>query len=187
MKSDGGEGGIQKADRILDKVTHIATMALFAPAAVALAAWTFLFGVYIISRTIFNVNWTFVEEFTGYWLVMLAFFSLSYGLRTGVHVRIESVLGLLSRKVRSILIVITDFLALILVCYLTWRTVGWVQYGLADQPHSSFPSHLLLWPTYLLVPIGLAVLALALLLQVYRDAIQVVQGERESRSNGERG
>ena len=186
MKPEGHEDTVHKVDRIFNKVTDIASRALLAPCVVLLVAWVFLIGSYVFGRAIFNVNWLFVEEFTEYWLIMLAFFCLAYTLRTGGHITIDIVTRLLSKRVRSILVVITGLLALGFACYLLQAGVGWFWEAWVGGKRSWYPSSVLLWPYYLFVPVGLAVFSLALLHELYRSVVRSVRGEKaELKSNVE--
>jgi len=186
VKPEGHEDAIYKVDRIFDKVTDIASKALLAPCVVLLVAWVFLIGAYVFGRAIFNVKWLFVEEFTEYWLIMLAFFCLAYTLRTGGHITIDIVTRFLSKRVRSILAVITGLLALGFAIYLTEAGTGWFWTAWVGHKLSWYPSSVPLWPYYLFVPVGLAVLCLALLHELYRSAIRLVRGEKtELKRNAE--
>ncbi len=180
MKNQGREDVPYRVGRILDKVTHITSRGLIVPAVVLLVAWVLVVAVFIIGRSLFNLNWTFIEEFTVYWLILSTFFGLAYTLRTGGHVKVDVVVRLLPSKVRSILVVITNFLALIIICYLTWRGVEWLQGGIEYEIHSSFPSNVLLWPVYLIIPLGWAFLGLEMLRQLYHGVIGLIRPE-ESR------
>ena len=186
MKPEGHEDTIHKVDRILDKVTRITSNVLLAPCVVLLVAWVFLIGAYVIGRAIFNVSWLFVEEFTEYWLVMITFFALAYTLRTGGHITIDIVTRLLSKPVRNILAVITGILALGFAIYLTEAGTGWFWTAWVGHKLSWYPSSVPLWPFYSFIPIGLAVLCIALLHELYRSVIRLVRGEKtELKSNEE--
>ena len=185
MKPDSHEGIWHRIDRVCDKVVYITSIIFIAPCAVLLVAWVFMFGAFIISRTIFNTNWLFVEEYTEYWLVLIVFFSLLYTLRKGGHINVDTVVKLLSKKTRNILALITAFLSLVLVCYLTSKGVAWFQYGLAEGVRSLTPLNTLVWPVYLLIPIGLAALSLGLLIRFFRLVMWLVWAKDAEAINGE--
>ena len=178
MKPEGHEGLIYKIDRILDRVVHVVATALASVSMVVLVAFTLLISVYIVGRAAVNIPWLFVEEFTGYALVLLTFFVLAYTLRHEGHITIDFIVQRFPKRVQSILRVVTDCLALILVAYLTWRGVEWFWYGVVDGVRSGHPSAVLMWPYYLLVPIGMAAFSLALLHRVYHGVIGWVRGGR---------
>ena len=185
MKPEGHEDTMHKVDKILDKVADITSRVLLVPCVVLLVAWVFLIGAYVIGRY-FGLVWQFVEEFTEYWLIMLAFFCLAYTLRTGGHITIDVVTRFLSKRVRSILAVITGLLALGIACYLVQAGADWFWMAWETGKRSEYPTRMPVWPYYLFVPVGLAVLCLALLHELYRSAIRLVRGENtELKSNAE--
>jgi len=177
MRADSREGNLQKADRILEKVIDRASGIAIAPCVVALVVWVFVFVVYVIGRHFFGMVWLFVEEYTGYWVVFLGYFSLAYALKSGAHIKSDIVTSRLPKRVTSILEIITGLLAIPLVGYLTWRSIGWLAYGVEHEAHAVSSLHTLLWPVYLFVPIGLALFALVLLLKLVRTVIALVRGE----------
>lgn len=164
---------MQRLIRVIDKMANASSRVLVAPCVVTLVAWVLLFGAFIVGRTFFGINWTFVEEFTAYGLVLIVSFSLAYTLRTGGHIKIDIVTKLLSERTRSILTAITNLAALVVVIYLTQKAAGWLCYGLVEQVHSMYPSNVLLWPVYLLLPIGLAFLGLELLREFCHSLIGI--------------
>lgn len=176
MEFEGHEDVIHKIDRILDRVVHATATALASVSVVVLIAFTLLISVYIIGRATVNIPWLFVEEFTGYALVLLTFFVLAYTLRCQGHITIDFIVRRFPKKVQTILKVVTDCLALVLVVYLTWRGTEWFWYGVVDGVRSGHPSGVIMWPYYLLVPIGMAVFSLALLHRVYHGVIGLVRG-----------
>ena len=174
------EGTRYRVERIFDKVTSVMSMGLVSPAAVALVAWVVVMTVFITGRALFNLGWMFVEEFTAYLVVLVSFFALPYTLRSEGHIRVDVVIRLLPNRARDILELVTTLLSLIIVGYLAHKGVLWFWYGVEAEVHSEFESNLLLWPVYLLIPIGLAALAWALLVQLYRSLISLVEGGKKS-------
>lgn len=173
-----GHGEIMhRIDSILDKVMHIISVGLVAFPGILVVAWVLVFAVFITGRTLFKMNWMFIEEYTTYWLVLIVFFGLAYALRTGGHIYVAVVVKLLPTKGRNILAVVTNFLALCLICYLMWRGVEWFKYGYASGARSDFPSNTLLWPVFLIIPIGLAFLGLEQLRQLYHSVIRLLWTE----------
>ncbi|MBA7530119.1 hypothetical protein ES705_22322 [subsurface metagenome] len=169
-----------RVERIFDKVTGIISIGLISPAAVALVAWVPVLTVCVIARAFFDVSWMFLEEFTAYLIVLFTFFALSYTLRTEGHIRIDAVTRMLPKGVRNILGLVTTLLSLVIVCYLMQKGIEWFWFGVEAGVHSLFPSNLLLWPVYLFIPIGLATLGLALVHQLYRSVIGLVEGGGKS-------
>lgn len=175
MKTQGHEDITHKLGRILDRVTQITSGGSVVPAAVVLVAWVITVAVFIIGRTVFDLNWMFIEEFTVYWLIFIVFFGIAYTLRKGGHVKVDVLVRLLPRRAKEILAIITNFMGLVIIIYLTWRTAQWFQSGLEYEIRSSFPSNILLWPVYLVIPVGLAFMGLEMLRQIYYSIMGVLR------------
>jgi TRAP-type C4-dicarboxylate transport system permease small subunit len=167
----------QRGEWILDRITGTISSVLVSTAAVALVGFVIVFVVYIIARTVFNVGWMFVEEYTQYFMVLVIFFALLYTLRTEGHMKVTIITRVLPKRVRDILEVVTALLSLIIVVYMTHKATLWFWHGVVDDVHALFRSNTLLWPIYLLPPIGLAALSLGLLVEFLRSGSKLVKGE----------
>lgn len=155
--------------------------------AVMLTAWAFLITAYIISR-VFKLGWIFVEECTGYWLVLIAYIPLAYTLMTKTHIRIEVVFDRLPEKARSILLPCSDVIALVIASYLLGRSIEWVIYGIQYGTRSSAALNIILWPIYLLIPIGLTLFVFVFMVKIGRSVMELMPTRRrESRKKIEVG
>lgn len=162
----------------IEKVVRAICRYSIVPCAVALVAWVFVFVAYIISR-LFGQGWLFVEEYTGYWLVFLAYVPLAYTMVTQGHIKTDIVTSRLPGKARSILEVCTDGIALVIACCLLARSIGWVLRGVEIGSRSSTYFRTLLWPTYLPVSIGLALLILILMMKLGHGVMGLMQAKRQ--------
>ncbi len=150
----------------------------FAPAAVSLVAWVLLITAYIVSRR-FGQGWMFVEEYTGYWLVFISFMSFADCLLTEGHIQVDTVTKLLPQRIRELLQVCSESIGLVILFYLVVRSTQWfieaAQFGL----RSGSSTNTLVWPTTLAVPIGLLLLALALIVKL-SDSIKGLMPKKEN-------
>jgi len=162
---------------LLNKLSRAISLGLVGIAAVTLVAWVFTIVVFVVSRALFNVEWMFVEEYTGYCMVLLTSFSLSYALRKGAHINVNVVSEIIPKKMQKPLKVFADFVGLVVAIYLTWHGTRWLMHGLEGGGRSWFPSRTLLWPVYALVPIGLSALSLEFLNQLVMSIGRLRQGE----------
>jgi len=161
----------------IDRGVHFLAVLMMVPAAVAIVGDTALITAYIIVReTPVPGNWRFVEEWSGYLLVLMVYFSLAYTLRTGGHISVDVVVRFLPRRVRNVLDVILSAMALAMSIFLMDRSFAWFRYGLARHLESNFPSHTPLWIPYLFIFIGLVPFGLALLLHLVRRVLILVTG-----------
>ena len=176
METNIHEGNLQKVDRILEMTIDRISGITIAPCAVALVAWVFLFVAYVSGRFFFQLGWLFVEEYTTYWVVFVAYFSWAYGVKTGTHIRTDIVTSQLPKRVNSVLEIVIGLLAILLVGYLTWKSIGWLAYGIEYEARAVSGLHTLQWPIYSFVTIGLGLFALVLLLKFVRNVIRLARG-----------
>ncbi len=167
-----------RIDRVLDRVTHITTGFPVFAIGILLVVWVILITIYVVGRHFFQVKWLFVPEFTEYWMICVVFLSLAYTLRSRRHINIDIVVRHFSRRVNTILEAITLFLSLLITCFLVERGIDWFLYAFSSNMYSPGPMHTLMWPIAIIVPIGLAMLALELVLRFYRTVVQAVRSER---------
>ena len=145
-----------------------------------------LFLVFIISTNIIFrftgiAYWLFVEEWTGYLTVLVAYFMAADALMAGSHVTVDLVTRRISsEKVRQILDVITSFVGLILILYFLRESISFMMDAWGSRQRSNFPSETLLWIPRSFVPIGLSVLALTLLMRLWGTIRVLTQGKKGS-------
>lgn len=144
-----------------EKFVRITTLWIATACGMFLVVWALVITAYVISR-FFGQGWVFIEEFTGYGLVWIAFLPLAHALITGKHITVEVVIRRLPDKVRNKIQIVTDGIGLVIVCWLLYRGIDWVIRGVEQNIHSESRYFILMWPIYLGVPIGLSLLALAL-------------------------
>jgi TRAP-type C4-dicarboxylate transport system permease small subunit len=178
------EGAAYRIDRLFDKVSHVIAYGLISIPAVILVAWILVFIAYITFRY-FGMPWVFVEEFTAYFMVLGASFAFAYTLKSGRHIKVDVLIRLLPRLVRNILEVFTLLLGLVVATYLTEKSFEWFLSGVKRGTQSMFPSDIIMWPVYLIVPVGFAAMDLVLLQQLYGSVIRLIKGEvDEDREKG---
>lgn len=174
---------IDRIDRVLNRITRITTRAPAFAIGTLLVVWVILIAVYVVGRLFFQVKWLFVPEFTEYWMVCVVFLSVAYTLRSRGHINMDIVLRRFSKRVIIILEAITAFLSLLITCYLVERGIDWFLYAFSSHIYSMGPMHTLMWPFFIIVPIGLVMLGLELLLYFYRTVVRAVRGERAKSEN----
>ncbi|SMC39022.1 TRAP-type C4-dicarboxylate transport system, small permease component [Desulfocicer vacuolatum DSM 3385] len=163
---------------VLNKTSKILSNILVNIAAATLIFWVFIIVIFVSARAFFNVNWMFVEEYTGYGMVLLTSFSFAYALRRGAHVKVTAVADNIPKKLQRPLKIFADLVGLIVALYLTWHGIQWLMHGIEGGERSWFPSRTLMWPVYALIPIGLGVLSLEFLNQLVLN-LSGSQEERE--------
>ena len=174
QKQESNNKALCRLERKIEKLMYIVSTVTVAPCVIILIIWVFLITAYVVGRKFFNFQWIFVEEFTGYMMVFVAYFSQAYVLRIGGHIKVNFVFKGLTNKIQSILELSTSFLAFTLICYLTWRSIHWFSYGFEHKLCSS-TLHIVLWPSYLTVTIGLSLFAFELALNLCLKVIKFME------------
>lgn len=135
-------------------------------AEVAIFGMVTLIAAEVVSRNVANVSLLIADEVSGYLLVMMTFCGAGYSVRSGALLRIEFLLFALPRRIRAIVDVVYDLLALVVTATLL--------YELTRITWSSWDRHMAaatlmetpIWIPQLAMPVGCAILLLAFLLDL---------------------
>ncbi len=186
---------MRRVGRLIDRLEENFIAAL-------LAAMTLVSFTQVIARYLFNTGWTGALEFTRILFAWLILFGMSYGIKVGSHLgvdvfirllpsrlfRIAAVLGALCTLLYAVILLSSDWLTLFGIdarggaidYWLKMYKVGiglddlrfpeWMQeaFGLQERVHR--------WIAYLILPVGLALLALRSL----QALVAIVRGKRET-------
>ena len=155
-------------------VDNISKGALYAAAA-TVAPWTVLFTVYIFVRKSGMATWLFVEEYTGYWVVMVICLAFAYTLRTEGHVRIELLSRYFSKRLSYIVEILVTLLALVTVGIFAYYGVQHLMVAIKHETHYTAGVESLQWPFYLWLPVGYGLLGLALLSHLYSSVVMATR------------
>jgi TRAP-type C4-dicarboxylate transport system permease small subunit len=141
-----------------------ALLAGFATLAVVL-----LISYDVTMRYFFDRPQIFVDEVASFLEVLIVFGGAAYTFRIGGHVRVDLVTGLLRPAARAWLRVVTLGLGVGLLAVVIWVTS---QSALAAWRYGRVSAVMLypLWWPMLLIPAGLALMALAMLARLGRQA-----------------
>ena len=128
----------------------------------------------VIARNLFHTSLLISDEVSGYLLVMMTFFGISYSLRSGSLLRIEFLLFALPKRLRGIIDVVFDLVALVVCCVLlrsmirfTWIT--WEREAVAPTLIET-P----LWIPQLAMPLGMLILVIAFLLELRASILRLL-------------
>ena len=124
-----------------------------------------------------GTKWTL--EFTGYLLVMVVFLGLAYTLRERSHIRILFLVDRLPKKVQAWMEVVTSFIFLgfcAFLCYLTWHlTLTSIILGTTSRTGVD----VLVWPYQLFMPLGLALISILLIGNIYTQIKNNIRGQKQ--------
>lgn len=120
-----------------------------------------LMNVEIVSRSLFGVSTLVSDEYSGYGFALLIMAGLMYAHRAGALLQVEFGGRLMGRRTRSVSLALASLASLAaagLAAVSGYRT--WALSWLFDST-SNFASSTPLWLPQLVVPVGLALLALS--------------------------
>ena len=131
-------------------------------AGVALLLSMIMVIVGVVARYILNVAVIFVDEYTGYLLVIMTFMALGYTLRTEGHIRVDLLTRVLSEKTQLYLNLMACLITMALTVLLivqTWHR-AWSSYKLNSV--STSPLETPLFIPQVFIPVGFCFLLVAL-------------------------
>ena len=136
-------------------------------AALVLFLMTLLITVDVIGRQ-FGYPTGVAHEFSGYSLVLIVFLGLAYTQRVGKHVEIDVVITRLPQRARRALKLATSCIGIAFIIWLLWTTL---QQMIRSYTLGSVSMTLMrtpLWPVKLLIPLGLGLLAMAIMAEIIK-------------------
>jgi TRAP-type transport system small permease protein len=165
---------LEKIDRALSSVgAGLAAMAIILSIAMVVVG--------VIARYVFNMAVIFIDEYTGYSLVLTTFMGLAYTLRTEGHIDVDLLVSHFPPRVKSWFRAVTTLLALGLAALLTFYTGGrtWSSYQMGSVATSPLETPLFI--PQLCIPIGFGLLTLSLLAYFARVMRSIRTGEGEEK------
>jgi TRAP-type C4-dicarboxylate transport system permease small subunit len=138
-------------------------------AGLAVLAVVMLITADVLMRFFFNQPQLFVDEVASFLEVLIIFGGLAYTFRTGGHVRVDLVTGRLPGAARAWLRLLGLLIGLAFLGAVIWTTA---QSALTAYRYGRVSTVMLypLWLPMLLIPAGLALLAVAMLVTLVRQA-----------------
>lgn len=122
-----------------------------------------LTGFEIICRWIFGFSTRASEELTGYMLVAVTFFGLSYTFLKNGHLTVGVLFDRLSRRWKRIFSIFNGFISIIFCFLLTFFSTKLVIQTIDYNSHSASTLYVPLVIPTILIPIGTGIMALAIL------------------------
>ncbi len=128
----------------------------------ALVGMIVLIGAEAIVRNVYNSSLQITDEVGGYLLVAVTFLSLSVSQAHGTYHHVELVQARLSPKARLRSQLLFDFMSLVTCGILTWQLARMNLNSWRSEDFAPTPLGTPLWLPQLVMPIGMALLCLAL-------------------------
>ena len=133
---------------------------------------TLLITIDVLGRAIGMPSYI-ADEMSGYLLIGIVFLGLGYTQRKGKHIQITILTRNLSGRKRRIIEIATLLLALVFIGWFTFSTIAPVIQNYQVNATSLSIIATPLWIPWLLIPLGLAILAIELIVEL----IQVLRPE----------
>lgn len=134
-------------------------------ASAALLAMIGLITLQVILRRFFNSPIDYTDEISGYLLVAVTLFGLSYAMEKGDHIRVDMGIERLPASVLRWLRIGWCLVGIAFSALLAFETAGYAIES-AHLGSVSIDSQTLQWPIQALLPVGFALLGLELLTQL---------------------
>lgn len=136
---------------------------------------------------VINYNWQFVAEWSTFMVMLVVFWSLAYTLRTDGHITVSLLVQRLPRRFRDALALLTATVSEIVLVYMVYRGVLWMELSIARDIRTSGSIYKTpIWIPNLFVVIGLSMFALAVLIYIVRVAVDVAIGPSETAEEAEK-
>jgi TRAP-type C4-dicarboxylate transport system permease small subunit len=157
-------------------------------AAYSVLAMTLIVTGDVIARWLFGSPTPWAMESAGYLLVIATPMALAYTLKVGGHIRVPILVNRLPEAVQHWLRVVTSILGLGycgILSQLTWKqALASVKFGTT----SGTSIDVILWPFQMVIPLGLSLISLLLVLNIYNEtrvALGKVKESKEVESEAE--
>lgn len=168
------------AGRLFSRAVNRITLAGCGIAGFALLVMTLIITMDVVLRYAFTpTKW--VHEFSTYLMVVVVFLGLAYALKEDAHIKVDFLVVRLPRRIRDWMKVINSILFLvfaIVLCYFNWHLFT---QSFALKTRSFTSVDVIIWPVQLFMPVGLAILSLLLICNIYNETRAVLGKSNEGK------
>jgi len=157
-------------DKILRRlgvgISYIINLISEWPAVIAIIALVAIIVISVMARYAFNFPFHFADEYSGYLMVLIVFFPLSFALRHGRHIRIDLLNLYLSRRTSDYLDLVTDILSLPVIILLLVSSIQITMRSFARGIKARTLMETPLGPVQLILVIGLILFGIQMLIRI---------------------
>jgi len=151
----------------LDLITKHTTLAGGIGGAVCIFLMTLLITVDVVGRNL-GTSTKISFEVSGYMLIAVSFLGLAITQKKRKHIQINILISRLSQRRQKQLQVVALSVALVFSSWFTWLTFDHAILAYSVDNVSMTPLHAPLWIPYIMVPIGLGMLAIQLVVDLIK-------------------
>lgn len=165
---------MKKISQIIDKISNFGAYLVCIAVVVALG----LTATEIVARSFFNATTYIANEYAGYCMAMICFFSYGYCLKENGHIRMNVIDKRIKGNALHIYHIVLDVVGIVICVYMTKYLVeSWLDiYQL--QTRSIQVSRTLLWIPQIVLPIGSFFLSLQFVSEIIKN-ILLIKGDAD--------
>jgi len=162
-----GEDGIKNVyGGLLDKGIPFLEKCGIIVAMLSFVVMLIIISVGTMFRFLLSYPLSFVEEYSGYLLVIMGFLAIAPAFRRNAHVDVNIVTRLLPMKVKVRLKIVVTCLALFVAAILLWVSITLCWENYSNHIVSSTVMEVPLWIPQLFIPVGWVIFILVLFLSI---------------------
>jgi len=168
------------AGRLFSRAVNQVALSASGIAGLALLVMTLIITMDVVLRYAFEpTKW--VHEFSTYLMVVLVFMGLAYALKEDAHIKVDFLMARLPRRIQDWMKVIHSVLFLvftIILFYFNWHLFN---QSFALKATSRTSVDVIIWPAQLFMPLGLAIMGLLLIFNIYTETKSVLGKSNEGK------
>jgi TRAP-type C4-dicarboxylate transport system permease small subunit len=161
-----GQGGASVSDSPADRVIAAINRVIVVLSSISLVLAACVLTYSVIVRYFLKISTDWQDEMSVFLIVGAVFMSASAIQAQRGHIGIEAIVGLLSKRVNRVRILLVDVASLAFCGYFAWKSFTLLREAIVDDYHSSSTWGPPLWIPYSLMTAGMILLSVQLLLQV---------------------
>ncbi len=158
-----------------DRIIHPISVAGAGVSGVLIIAAALLIVAYVINRRFIGQIWLFPEEYVGLALVPVAYLAMAYSLRCGAQINVSIVMSKFSPWKRNIMDLLASLIGLVVLGYMTERSISWFVYVWQRHVTSTGPMRTPLWGFSLTMVLGMVMISLEMILHFFRTLMAVLR------------
>lgn len=169
---------VENIDAILGRIFNIGTLI----GAISLIVMVVMITINVFVRNMMGWAFLFVEEYSGYSLVLITYFGLALAFTAGKHIKMDMVIThIKNRRLKECFDVFTTLTCLGVVIYLIVKMTNYTLSSFEYHTRADWYSESILWPFHCIIPIGLTMFAAAIIWHLYKT---VANMKREGNTLG---
>ena len=159
---------IRNTCSLLAKIVHLASRFFCIIARICLICMILLVVYGVFTRYFLRNPTTWAVEGSAVLLIGIVMLAAAYTQQVDGHVKVDILSKYLSSRKRTLLDIVSSFLALFFCLSLLWTGYGAFTRSVSHNWHSQ-DANFILWPSYLVIPIGALFLSLEYIIRICRN------------------